>query len=440
MEEVSFEAQRRHPDWLRRVQVRPIVAGERERWDALVRAHHYLGLRSLVGKSLRYVAVLEQQWLALLGWQGAALKCGARDRWIGWPPALHYPRLHLIANNSRFLILPASTGVANLASRVLALNLRRLAEDWRAVHGHPVVLAETFVDIARFTGACYRAANWIPVGHTRGFSKHPSHYTYHNQPKWVLLYPLHRHARHWLRNPRAHPAWSHSMQTYRLSSAQMEQLYEHLRRLPDVRGARGKRHRYTTVVCIALAAVLGGMRSYLAIAQWAKHLTQNQLKRLRARYNPCTRRFEPPSETTLRRVIQGTDAGAVDAAFGHWLMAQAGDDDAVAVDGKTLKGALRPDGSQVHLLSAVLQHDGVTIAQREVGAKTNEIPELPRLLEPLELDGRTVTADALHTQRETARYLVEDKRAHYVFIAKDNQPTLHQDIAALPWELSPPRR
>jgi len=440
MGEDTLEALRREPHWLQRVRVRPIVAGERARWDALVRAHHYLGLRALVGKSLRYVAVLEQHWVALLGWQGAALKCGARDRWIGWPPVLHYPRLHLLANNARFLILPQSQPMPNLASRVLGLNLRRLARDWRTVHGHPLLLAETFVDPARFTGACYRAANWIPVGHTRGFSKHPSHYTYHNQPKQVLLYPLHRYARHWLRHPQAHPAWNDSMQTYRLSCTQMEQLHEHLRRLLDPRARRGKRHRYTTVVCIALAAALGGARSFLAIGEWAGRLTQSQLKRLRARYNRHTERFEPPSESTLRRVLQNTDAAAIDAAFGQWLMGQAGHDEALAVDGKTLKGAVRPDGSQVHLLSALLQEQGLTVAQREVAAKTNEIPELPHLLEPLELTDRVITADALHTQRKTASYLVEDKHAHYVFIAKDNQPTLRENIAALPWERFPPRR
>ena len=113
--------------------------------------------------------------------------------------------------------------------------------------------------------------------------------------------------------------------------------------------------------------------------------------------------------------------------------------DALAIDGKTLKGAVRDDGTQVHLLSAFLQNQGVTVAQCEVDAKTNEIPELPRLLAPLQIQERVVSADALHTQRETARYLVEDKQAYYLFTVKDNQPTLLDDIATLPWERFPPR-
>jgi hypothetical protein len=137
--------------------------------------HHYLGLRGLVGKTLRYVAVYGSRWLALMGWQGDALKCQARDEWIGWSPVLQYQRLHFIANNTRFLILPG-VRVMHLASRVLALNLRRLSRDWEAVHGHPVLLAETFVDLSRFKGACYRAANWVEVGKTGGYGKSGQRY------------------------------------------------------------------------------------------------------------------------------------------------------------------------------------------------------------------------------------------------------------------------
>jgi len=110
----------------------------------------------------------------------------------------------------------------------------------------------------------------------------------------------------------------------------------------------------------------------------------------------------------------------------------------IAIDGKTLKGARREDGTQVHLLSAFLQTQGVTVAQKEVGAKTNEIPELRDLLAPLHIEGQVVSADALHTQRETARFLVEDKKADYIFTVKDNQGTVLDDIAALDWESFPP--
>lgn len=117
---------------LRRIQVRPVLPTEQERWNALMREHHYRGFRTLAGPTLRYVATLEDRWLALLGWQAAAFQCQARDQWIGWSWALRRQHLHLIANNACFLILPGES-FPNLASRILALNLRRLSTDWQSV-------------------------------------------------------------------------------------------------------------------------------------------------------------------------------------------------------------------------------------------------------------------------------------------------------------------
>ncbi|WP_139113678.1 Druantia anti-phage system protein DruA, partial [Acidithiobacillus thiooxidans] len=183
---------------LHRVQVRPILPTERGRWNTLMQTYHYRGFRTLAGRNLRYVATLDGRWVALLGWHAAAFQCQARDRWIGWSWILRRQRLHLIANNARFLILPGES-FPNLASRILALNLHRLSADWQSVYGHPIVLAETFVESPRFTGACYRAANWVDVGATKGFARRPGGgYVHHGQPKRLLLFPLHPQARAWL--------------------------------------------------------------------------------------------------------------------------------------------------------------------------------------------------------------------------------------------------
>jgi len=416
-------------DVLRQVRVRLIEAHERARWDALMRAHHYLGFEGFIGQSLRYVAECEGCWLALLGWQAAALKCRSRDRWIGWPPVLHYSRLHLIANNSRFLILP-EVHLPNLASRVVSLNLKRLSNDWQAAHGWPLLLAETFVDPERFSGACYRAANWLVLGSTRGFAKQRHTYRQHGRPKLVLIYPLHRRARSLLADPQWQPR-STKMNPQALPAKQMESLQQMLRSVPDCRRPRGVRHRYYTVLTIALAGVLCGARSFAALAEFAAALSQPQLKRLGAKVHPKRQQYQAPSEPTIRRVLQASNAETLDRALGQWLAAQAADQDAIAVDGKTMRGARRPDGSQVHLLSAFLHRQGLTTAQIEIEAKTNEIPELVRLLEPLDIAGKVVTADAMHTQKETARFIVEHKQADYLFTVKDNQPTLRDDIAAV---------
>ena len=258
----------------------------------------------------------------------------------------------------------------NLASRMLALNLHRLSEDWCQIHGHPLLLAETFVDTTRFTGACYCAANWRALGSTRGFARHNGRYTAHGQPKEVLVYPLHRRARALLCAPQLPPAWSAPMQRVSLSSAQREDLHQRLRALPDCRHARGQRYRQATVLTIAIAAVLAGSRGYTAIAEWASRLTQKQLKRLRARHNPSTRRFESPSEPTIRRILQSVDVASVDASLSDWLLGLTEPGEAVAVDGKSLRRAVREDGSRVHLLSAFLQGQDPGKDQRDPRGQT----------------------------------------------------------------------
>lgn len=166
-------------------------------WDYLVHHHHYLGLPKLVGEHLRYLATINGQVVACLSWASAAWKVKARDQFIGWDETTKRRNLHLIANNTRFLI-PDWVRVRYLASRVLALNLRRLSTDWQRIYGHPVYLAETFVDRSRFQGTCYRAANWVFVGQTKGSAKKGNAYIYHGQPKAIYLYPLHCHFRRYL--------------------------------------------------------------------------------------------------------------------------------------------------------------------------------------------------------------------------------------------------
>ena len=228
------------------------------------------------------------------------------------------------------------------------------------------------------------------------------------------------------------------MNNIQLTDLEMEQLQRHLRTLPEPRGGRRQLHRLSTVLTIALAATLSGSRGYLAIAEYAAGLNQAQLKRLRAYYSRSRKRFEPPSEPTIRRVLSQLDPDALEYAFATWVQANMPDEDALAIDGKTLKGARTTGGTAKQLLAALFHQQGTVLAQTEVADKTNEIPTLRRLLEPLPIKGRVVTADALHTQQETARFLVEDKQAHYLLTVKDNQKTLLQDLKAFDWEAFPP--
>jgi hypothetical protein len=368
--------------------------------------------------------------VALLGWAAAALQCQARDVAIGWPATLKKQRLALVANNSRFLILPWEHR-RNLASRLLALNAKRLCADWQRSYGHPLLLAETFVDAARFAGTCYKAAGWREVGLTRGFARRGPCYVEHGQAKRVFLYPLQSDALRRLAAPGPVPELKGKVVRMNLSAQQAADLLDCLLQLPDPRKARGIRHCKVSVLALAICAVLSGAFSYVAIAEWGRRCSQSMLRRLRCRKNPRTGRFEPPSEPTIRRILQSIDVEAVDRALGGWLAGLAPAGEAIAIDGKTLRGARGPHGAGVHLLTAFLPRQGVSLAQRQVPVHSNEIPEAGLLLKPLELQGKVVTADALHTQEKLARFLVEQKKAHYCLTVKDNQPTLKQDIADL---------
>ena len=144
---------------LREINLQPVTSAEEERFQSLMQAHHYLGALPKIGHTLWYVACWHGEWVALLSFSAAAWKCAARDAWIGWDFRHQYDRLHLIANNSRFLILP-DHHYPNLASRVLAWCERRLVRDWLDRFGYPLLLLETFVDPRHFHGTIYRAANW----------------------------------------------------------------------------------------------------------------------------------------------------------------------------------------------------------------------------------------------------------------------------------------
>jgi len=216
----------------------------------------------------------------------------------------------------------------------------------------------------------------------------------------------------------------------------MAGLPEFLAAVPDHRRAQGRRHSLACVLGLACAAVAAGAKSLVAIAEWAAAAPEAALDCLQVRRDPCGGARVVPSETTIRRALSGAGAGALDAQLAAWL--SSGDvPAAVAAGGKTLRGAIQPDGRAVHLLAA-MTGAGAVIAQREVGHKTNEITQVRPLLDGLDLRGTVITLDALHAQRDTARYLVEDKSADYIFTAvKDNQPRLFDALDALPWREVP---
>jgi predicted transposase YbfD/YdcC len=249
----------------------------------------------------------------------------------------------------------------------------------------------------------------------------------------------------------------------RLATAAVEgpELLRRFAGISDGRSDQGRDHPVAVVLTLCAAAVLAGMRSFTAIAGWVADVPAE----LRA-WLYLTPTPGEPSKTTLWRVLTGVDAAAVDAAIGSWLAeraqhataaaaastaARAPDTDptdgadgellAVAVDGKTVRGAVAADGAQVHLLAAATHGDQLVLGQVDVGAKTNEIPMFAPLIDQLAATGidpsrLVITADALHCQRDHATYL-HQRGAGFVFTVKHNQPGLFAALDALPWTDTP---
>ncbi len=163
-------------------------------WNELVQRYHYLGYKPLPGEQIRYLVRSGDDVIAALGFGAAAWKVAPRDEFIGWTADQRRGNLRLIVNNARFLILPW-VNTPNLASCILARAARQLSHDWRARYGHAPLLLETFVERDRFRGTCYRAANWIHVGATKGRGKLDVHTRYPVPVKEIFLYPLHKHFR-----------------------------------------------------------------------------------------------------------------------------------------------------------------------------------------------------------------------------------------------------
>jgi len=429
--------------------VRPLTRGERGRFDAALATHHWLGHR-LVGETMRYVATDEGgHWLALAGFGAAALSCRPRDAFIGWSAEQQFRRLAYVVNNQRFCVLPEGRR-PNLASAVLARCCRRLSGDYERVFGHPVLVVETFVDPARHRGACYAAAGFERLGETAGYGRRAGRYVHHGRPKLCFARLLRRDARRVLAAPFDHPLLVTAARRpvmLDLNDAAIEGpggLLERLAALADHRKRRGVRHSLASVLAVAAAAVCSGASSFTAIGEWAAEAPQAVLARLGARRHPRSGRRVAPHEATIRRALQHVDVDALDATVGAWMVEQvragriADQQLAVAVDGKALRGAVGEDGRPAHLFAAMVHHEAVVIAQREVDHKHNEITEFRPLLDPLDLDGAVVTADALHAQRDHARFLVEDKAADYVFTVKGNQPSLLDGLERLYYDSFPP--
>lgn len=333
--------------------VRPVEQCEEKHYQELMQRYHYLGALRKIGESLWYVATLGDVWVALVSFSSAALKCRVRDQWIGWDFRCQYDRLHLVTNNTRFLILEG-WHIPNLASRTLALCKKRLVADWPERFGHPLLLVETFVDPERFLGTIYKASNWSFLGHTRGFRRTRQGYSNTAQSrKLVFVQPLRPDARMLLSKPVLDKIYCNGVRKMMLTANQMQSLPDYFARIPDPRRSQGRRHRLGVVLAIAAGATLCGMRGYKAIHDWAESLGQKARERFGCRYENGRRIV--PSEFVIRDVLVRVDPADLDDAIRKWNGSHS-NDETLAIDGKTMCNAIDEQGRQAHIMS-VVGHD-----------------------------------------------------------------------------------
>jgi len=424
------------------LQVRLVRPEEQARWNQLMTQHHYLKNARMVGEQLCYVAEAHGQWLALLGWSAAAYHLKGRDGWIGWDANQRRARLHLVANNARFCRLGEPGQYPNLASQAMALNLARLSPDWQAQYGHPLVVVESFVDLEWFRGTAYKASGWQAVGPTAGFQRvAPDFYEAHDRPKQLFVRELVKHAARGLRGRQLPASWGAQEQPIDrrclLPGEELLSLWQVLHhQVPESRDDQGLRHRQATVLAITFAFLLsGGQGGHRAIALFAQDLSPTQRANLRCWFNARTRRYEVPAENCFYRVLKAVPVLPLQQALWAWQKARLGgaDGDVVVLDGKALRGSGR-----TQLVGAINAGSGRTLGIEPVADKSNEIPAGQKLLDRLDLDGTIALMDALHTQVQTARAIVQEGGGDYVLVVKGNQGDLQKQACHfLPEVFSP---
>lgn len=410
-------------DLLDQVTVRLIRPEERAAFDELLAKEHYLKNADLVGEQLRYVAEHQGQWVALLTWNAAAFNLRDRERWIGWTPPQKKRRLSLVVNNSRFVV---RIRVPNLASRVMKRCVERVCSDWLRTYNHEVLVAESFVDSQLFQGTCYKASGWTLLGQTQGFGRaRQDYYVEHERPKQLWVRELRPGARTILRGRHLPSALKvqEAGQVPECTHAP-EELEQMLRFFGGIQDWRRRRGDYsvaclvTVAVCAALCGVHRGQRD---LAAFAAELTPRQRQALRFPRRGNPRRYAVPKETTFFRLLSQVDSQALEQALLDWLNQVLGpvtpEDDQVATDGKEL---LSSQGVQI--VSAYTVKRGRWLGSERIAEGSNEIPAAQALLRRAPIEGKLVTLDAMHTQTETGRLIVQERGADFLLTAKGNQP------------------
>ena len=415
--------------------IRVPSADELAWFDGLLADHHYLGAGRPVGDYLRQVVDLDGKAVALLVWGPACYALKDRDLWISWSASQRLERLKLIVQNRRFLVLAKKGESPNLASQALGAALRALPEQWRQHFGYRPLLAESFTDPEAYSGTCYKASNWEAVGYSAGYSRHRADFYIANErPKRLWLRPLVPEARPLLRSVQLPEDCLTGLGvapsgTLPVNAEQLGSLLDVFRKGPDPRDSN-TRYRIGPVLTIIAMALLAGRREIAEIARFATTLSPPQRRRLGLPLKKGTRAFyEVPGYGVFYQVLTRMDPEAFATRLNDWLQSRAGTlPQALAMDGKMIR-------DHIGLLTLAQHEDGapqaVAMYDQKEGTPRCELTAAAALLEKLPaLDGKIITADPLHCQRQHAQTIAK-KGGDYLLQIKGNQPNLLKQARGL---------
>jgi hypothetical protein len=436
---------------LKDLSVRALEKDEYARAGELLNQEHYLG-DCPQGRQLLQVVEHHGRWVALLDWGPACWKLADRESYIGWTHQQRAERLGLIVQNRRFLVL-GKERMPNLASRSLSLALKALPEHWQRQHGYRPLLAETFTDIEQFEGTCYKASNWKPLGLTKGFERHRADYfRKHDRPKKLWIKSLNRNSLRILTAVDVPAAYQPALnrdspeRDLALTKTQMQGLRAHFQEhFNDPRGNNKSYHASSLLVLIAMA-MFAGREGLTAIQRYGNLLTGQQRAWLDFPLKKGTRTRRVPSFRALHNFLTQIDTEQFARCLSLWLSTNLGTlPRALAIDGKWIRDrALSLCLSEHETGAPVAVGFAAEVAKTDENKREGEQTVALRLYEETQLEGATITGDALNCNKPQVNAIIENGGDYFLQIKNENrhayqaaQRTAEQATPFLPTQKHP---
>jgi len=429
---------------LRRLELREWLADEAETYVELLNKHHYLGCPDARKRHLSQVVCHEGKAVALLIWTTCSRKLADREEYIGWDSRTREKRLGWVVQNNRFLLLPQDRP-ANLASRILGLAIKALPQAWEARFGKRPLLAETFVDPEGYKGTCYHASGWSRLGQTKGYARvsAPQYYQDNERPKYLWVKPLAKDALERLRDPSqllpGEDPKARAPGVMPVTSKIAESLCSALRIVKDPRGRRGRQYPLGAMLATAVLAQCCGEPTVTGIFRFCQDLTPAQRRSLGFRSNSQARKVvPPPGEGCWRKVLGAVDPEELAKALNAWMQSQYENSelpDLLSIDGKVIANNLAT------IVSLVDAADGSPVAQAAASGNGQEHKLTTQLIEALPegaLECKTLSGDALYSNKNLVREVVQERGGEVLVQLKANQRTTLEEATRRLSQSAPP--